>query len=123
MNFNQTKICNQCPFRPNAAAGWLGGYTADDILNAIRTEQPFYCHKQVEEHPDGYDDPDWEEWAEENADQCVGFLIMTKRMCKLPTGKAHAAAVRDVDVSQPILFPPQVFLDHHQKAHKKPRKA
>lgn len=114
-------MCSQCPFRINAPAGWLGDYTAEDIIKIIQMEEPFYCHKQVEEHsPDGYDDPEWQEWAEENADQCVGSLIMAKRMCKLPRDRKHSEAVKAVDATQPILFPPQVFVAHHT-ARKKPR--
>lgn len=113
MQSNLTRPCVACPFRTNSLKGWLGDYTPDQIMDDLRNETPFLCHKHIEDNcPDGYDG-EWREWAEEHGEVCAGASIFQRKMCKLPRDPELAAAIRKVDISQPILFPRDVFVCHH----------
>lgn len=113
MKFNKLKPCAGCPFRTNAAPGWLGDYTPQEVIQHLQNEIPFVCHIDVENGP-GYSDPEWQEWADKHANHCGGALIMQRKMAKLPRDPDHCAAVRAVDPQTTILFPPQVFIEHHE---------
>lgn len=87
----------------------------------MQREIPFLCHIQIEEGP-GYEDKNWQDWAEENAQHCAGALIMQAKMCKLPRDEEHAEAVRNIDKRQEILFPPQAFIDYHKQSKTKKKR-
>ena len=112
MKYELKKPCEGCPFRKNAAKGWLGSYTAEEIIEHALREIPFFCHIDVERQH-GYEESDWEEWAFENGQMCAGYLVMMRKMAKLPRDPEFAEAVRNIDAKQEILFPPQVFIDYH----------
>lgn len=42
------KLCNECPFSKNSAAGWLADYSVGDIQDFMNHEGLFPCHKMVE---------------------------------------------------------------------------
>ena len=104
--YNCKRMCSGCPFRLDSAPGWLGGeYTPEMIMDHLRREIPFLCHTKID-----YTDPNW---REHDAEHCVGSLIMMRRMAKLPRDPEASEAVNNITVRK-ILFPPQVFIDHHE---------
>jgi hypothetical protein len=125
MKFDYKSPCSACPFRTNSLKGWLGNYTPEGVIVAIQHDQPFFCHKHVEETI-GYDDPEWREKALEDAQHCAGALIFANKLCKLSRIPEVAAAQRNVDKDQKILFPPSEFVKHHtltiERAEPKPIK-
>lgn len=130
VQYNRRNPCEACPFRENAAPGWLGDYSPEEVIDAIRHETPFPCHKEVEDlpfsgqadvdvaemqaHANGYDMEDWRMHLD-NINHCAGALIMAKKMSKLPREEKHKQAVKDAPADFPILFPPQKFIDYHTK--------
>lgn len=119
MKYDLKSPCAGCPFRENAAAGWLGDYTPEEVIEHIQREIPFLCHVHVENTTGYHDDSEDGDWRdrldEENAQHCAGALIMARKLCKLPRDPDHNAAVRGVDALQPILFPPDRFIRHHRE--------
>ncbi len=127
MNYDLKKPCDGCPFRREAAPGWLGDYTAPEIVQMARNGQNFLCHIHTEqnrgygsdpletdEDDDPLDDPlPLEAWAAVHGQQCAGFMIFMRKMCKLPDDRRFMEASRAIDTTQDILFPPDVFIDHH----------
>lgn len=106
--------CAGCPFRATALKGWLGQYSPHEVIDTIRNEAPFLCHVHIE-NTTGYHGDDWLERAIDagTAQHCAGALIFAKKMCKIPRDPVHAAAVRSIEPVE-ILWPPTVFLIHHE---------
>lgn len=135
MNYDLKKPCEGCPFRRNAAPGWLGDYKAEEIVQMARRGENFLCHVHVEKNRgygddiplnrldeledddggpvDADDELPFEIWADVYGQQCAGFMIFMRKLCKLPSNPAYAKASRAIDTEQDILFPPDVFVDHH----------
>jgi hypothetical protein len=67
--------CKECPFRRTAAAGWLGGMTADELraLADIEQRMPCHLHRTVD-----YLLPD------PALPQCGGRAIYWRNQCKVP---------------------------------------
>lgn len=116
MKYDLKKPCAECPFHRGSANGWLGSYTPESVIQAVRNDEPFLCHSHVENQcPDGYENPDWQEWAAEHAQHCAGAMIFARKMCKLSRDPEMAEAQRAIDKTQDILFPAQNFIDHHSR--------
>ena len=105
--FTQKKMCKQCPFRKNSAQGWLGDYTASEIIQVIRNEEHFYCHSKVD-----YDKEDWKDTLD-GKPHCAGALQMSKNMCKMPREKSHGEAVRNIVVEGNHIGSVEKFIKHH----------
>lgn len=110
LDHSQRRMCSQCPFRKNAAGGWLGAYTPQEVIDTVRSETPFPCHAQVD-----YDDPAWAEKLD-GKPHCAGHMQMAKAMCKLPRDLEHSRAVRAIEIEKNHLGSPAAFLEHHQEA-------
>lgn len=143
MNYDFKKPCDGCPFRREAAPGWLGDYTAAEIVEMARRGENFLCHTHVErergygddiplkqlDDPDAFDDEDEDDelpldiWADIYGQQCAGFMIFMRKMCKLPDDPKYMTAAAAIDKEQDILFPPEVFIDHHVNGLKRLREA
>lgn len=64
-----TSPCSDCPWRRDSLQGWLGGYDADEFLDAARGDGPVHCHvlkRTNQAH--------WE---------CAGAAIYRRNSCKL----------------------------------------
>lgn len=64
--------CNDCPWRRNAAPGWLGPYSAEEWIRLAHTETPIACHQTIKpgfkaDMHGGWDDP--------GLRQCMGVAI------------------------------------------------
>lgn len=65
--------CNDCPWRRNATAGWLGPYSAERWLSAVQGEDAIACHQTL----------DGDGWREHTR-QCRGAAIFRANVCKSP---------------------------------------
>lgn len=63
--------CSECPWRREAAPGWLGPNTAEEWVEAAHGEQPIMCHKTC--NPEG----DYE-----GTRQCRGAAIFRANVVK-----------------------------------------
>lgn len=137
MNYDLKKPCEGCPFRRDSGPGWLGDYNAPEIVQMARNGENFLCHthaerehgygdiplKQLEDRDDPLDPLDDDDdgdtplpldvWARLNGQQCAGFMIFMRKLCKLPDDPRYFEAAKAIDKDQDILFPPEVFIDHH----------
>lgn len=105
MPYNLRQPCHGCPFRRDSAPGWLGDYTAEQIVDIVRNDGTFLCHNLVD-----YEDPDWRNQEHE---ECAGAMIFARKLCKLSRDPEKAAAQLQIDKSQDILFPDIDFISHH----------
>lgn len=111
--------CQQCPFRPTAAPGWLGNYRPGDVFRSLWHGEPFFCHTRT-----NYERSDWRSRAMRSGQLCLGGLAAAERW-GLPVAHEDAypevvrarLAVRDgvVCVDEVVVFEqPREFMDHHQ---------
>ena len=105
MKFDRTQMCAGCPWKKDSAQGWLGSMPPVEFVGCIQAEIPLPCHLEVD-----YDDPDWEN---QEVNHCVGALIATRKLCKLPRDPVHAEAVSNVPMVD-ILHPMTEFTQHHE---------
>ncbi len=45
---NKKKCCNNCPFLKDTLKGWLGKEKTREIVNAIKNDKTFHCHKTLD---------------------------------------------------------------------------
>lgn len=81
--FKAKKPCKDCPFRKDSLGGWLGRSRAKDIIETLKNDGHFLCHKHVD-----YSD---ESFSEENEDMkktykvkatdqfCAGALLLMQK--------------------------------------------
>lgn len=102
--------CNDCPFRQNALAGWLGAGSPESFVECIVREEPLPCHQSID-----YTDPNWKKkWmAGEIGNTCAGALIMTANMCKLPRDRNFPRIPSDRET---VFAHPTAFIDYHNAA-------
>lgn len=109
------KPCNDCPFRRNAAPGWLGASGPEWFVQIALSDYPTGapCHQTV-----NYDDPDWEETVIEGmVSACAGSLIFARNLGKMPRDSKECAAVQSVEPDREGVFTsPQEFIDYHNNA-------
>lgn len=104
MKNNLKKPCNECPFRKNSIKGWLGGETAQSTFDMVSHEVDFACHKTRHKEV-------------EEMSRCRGFLLFTKKACKLPKYNEELKAIienlKKPDTSNILSIPE--FFQHHKK--------
>lgn len=86
--------CNDCPFRKNSLAGWLGEYSAQDLHMLVMSERPFPCHMT---HAD--EDLDWDEAGTKENPLCAGALLFMKKSAKMPRDPELAKILKSFDYS------------------------
>lgn len=47
-------VCNDCPFRRKAMAGWLGGSSPEGFIDCMQRDEPLPCHQTID-----YNDEHW----------------------------------------------------------------
>lgn len=102
------KPCNDCPFRRNAAKGWLGEASPRQFLLSTLHEEHMPCHMDID-----YSDKDWPETQEPDASFCAGALIFLNNQFKLPRDRELADACREVSRSDDVFARPQEFFEYH----------
>lgn len=95
----RSDICNECPFRKNAGAGWLGDNTPEDFSIAATSDTSVSCHLMVDQDQEHFS---WEK-DEAAAPRCRGALAMMSNMCKVPINKEMAK------LRKSVLANPEVF--------------
>jgi hypothetical protein len=110
----QKKPCNQCPFRREAAPGWLGASDPEGFVGTMITEkEPLPCHSTVD-----YERSDWHERWERGVDRrnklCAGALTLMANQGKRP--RTGPAAERDTVT---VFASYREFVQHHRTARVK----
>jgi hypothetical protein len=95
--------CNECPWRRNHPAGWLGGYEPEDFTQQVQFDgPPLPCHKTI---PPG---------GEAKA-MCAGALIFMKNSCKGANHPDYGNALDTVEQDTVHVFQwGSEFLAHHK---------
>jgi len=93
------KPCNECPWRRNALAGYLGPHNADEWLSLAETDAPIACHKTIQESE-----------SFEGTKHCAGAATYRANRCKLPRDKRIPTGPSDHDG---VFSNPVQFKDHH----------
>lgn len=108
MKLRHTTPCNECPWRRNHPAGWLGGYKPDDFVQQVQFDgPPLPCHKTI---PPGLaPDADTDEIS-----MCAGALIFMRNSCKSAQHPDYGDAREQVEADRENVFQwSKEFLDHH----------
>lgn len=101
-----TTPCNECPWRRDHPAGWLGGYEPEQFMQQVQFDgPPLPCHKTIP--PGG---------TMANAvSMCAGALIFMRNSCKSAQHPEYGDALERVEPDAENVFQwPQQFLDHHK---------
>lgn len=101
-----TEPCDECPWRRNHPAGWLGGYAPEDFTVQVQFDgPPVPCHKTI---PPGDD-------MTAAVSMCAGALIFMKNSCKLSRHPAYGDALDSVNENTETVFQwPHEFLEYHR---------
>lgn len=94
--------CNDCPWRRNAIAGWLGPHTASEWLDIAHGESAIACHQTID-----HNGQDWSELK-----QCRGAAIFRANVAKLPRNPKVAVGPED---HEHVFSSSKEFLEHHEK--------
>jgi len=89
--------CNECPWRKEAAPGWLGPHSARVWAQVLTSEEVIACHKTITED-------------ESYSHQCRGAAIMRANILKLPRNREIAVGPRD---RKRVFTSIGKFLKHH----------
>ena len=116
---NFREPCDECPFRKNAAPGWLGPWTTDSILQAI-SHMPFPCHQTIPDDDDGMDEYDDSSDDNGNLESCAGaalYLNATQEISLCQITAEHQKALRPLsDVAHLFVIPSRAaFIQHHTR--------
>jgi hypothetical protein len=89
------KPCSDCPWRRNAAPGWLGPHTAQEWIRLAHGEAPIACHQTI---PKGSDEMEPEKtWAVPGVRQCKGAAIYRTNVFKSPHNPTDAEHDSEAD--------------------------
>lgn len=91
--------CRDCPWRRNAAPGWLGPHDADYWLRAAHGEGAIACHLTLS---------DGGGWSE--ASQCRGAASFRANVCKRPMNPTIAVGPDD---TERVFASNAEFKEHH----------
>jgi hypothetical protein len=99
------KPCNDCPWRRNAAPGWLGPLTPEEWLQLAHSDQPIACHQTIQV----------EDWKDDATRQCKGAAIYRANVFKSPRNPNDAEHTTDPDPVS-VFERDAEFVEHH-KSH------
>ena len=109
---NLKKPCNDCPFRRNAAQGWLGAAEPAWFVESALADYTYYgfapCHQTV-----NYEDPEWDMKLDQ-AESCVGALQFAANCGKSPRDPDRAEAVAKAGKNPDVFSNPNDFIEHHE---------
>jgi hypothetical protein len=86
------KACHDCPWRRNAARGWLGPSSKEEWIAIAHSDAEVPCHAL--EGP-----------------QCAGLAIYRANLCKVPR---DPKVLRLPEDREAVFSAPQQFTDHHK---------
>lgn len=95
------KPCPECPWRVNAAPGWLGPNTAEEWVGLAHSDAPIACHLTITNE----DDLD-------SMVTCAGAAIYRSNVAKMPRGvpKSHKLPAD----RQAVFTSPMAFRAYHE---------
>lgn len=107
-----TKLCNDCPFRRNAPAGWIGAHThPSEITDIVLADQKFPCHVAVNKlENEGADF----ETAVNAAPYCIGSLVMMNNTAKLSRNSFVLELQKRIGKSSDVFANAREFVAHHE---------
>lgn len=100
MNDCPPKPCDDCPWRRNAAKGWLGPLSAQDWVALAHSDEKVACHQTIEIE---------DEWTA-GTKQCRGIAIYRANIAKSP--RDRTVVVGPVDRDR-VFSNPMEFKTHH----------
>lgn len=103
--------CNECPWRRNAARGWLGPFDAEQWVALAHGEEAIACHKTIEVEDD---------WTQPGIRQCAGAATYRGNVAKRPRDPEVALLPADRDA---VFANPREFTEHHDVASRLRRPA
>lgn len=111
--YQRKVMCDECPFRSKALPGWLGPHTIQDMEKIIHSEQPFICHKSIDEMiEDGQ-----EEHIHDEGQHCVGILRYRNAVCKLGRDPEVFQVQKELkNVPDQPVIESMKFREHHEKS-------
>lgn len=95
-----SRPCNDCPWRREAAPGWLGPHDAKTWVQMAHGETAIACHLTITD----------ESWDDPGMRQCKGAAIYRANVGKLP--RSHEVTRASAD-REKIFSSPMQFTDHH----------
>lgn len=99
------QVCNDCPWRRVAKAGWLGPHSAEEWLVMVHGETPIACHQTIVANEEGQGD-----WGHEGIRQCRGAAIFRENTAKTPRNPTVARGPAD---DEAVFTTNAEFLAHH----------
>lgn len=116
-SYARNKMCGECPFRADAAPGWLGPWSAEEIEEIVLTDQNFICHTDIDRmKEDGIDidDPLEKDIAMDLGQHCVGAMRYMNQHFKLSRDKKKAEAQQRLKAQQDQdVIPARKFVEYH----------
>lgn len=109
--YKRQTMCDECPFRATAPAGWLGPYTVQQMHDIVHKEGDLICHKDVARLAKKGASKRKVEVAGQH---CVGMLRYRSSVCKRGHDATQLAAQDALEVvpDQPTI-PPFQFDNYH----------
>lgn len=92
--------CSECPWRRDAAPGYLGPHSANKWLDIAHGESAIACHKTIKVSGS------WE-----GARQCRGAAIFRENLCKHPRNPTIETGPRDMEA---VFATNEEFVEHHE---------
>lgn len=93
--------CNECPWRRESAAGWLGPHPPEDWIMMAHGETPIMCHKTVTEDENF-----------EGTKQCRGAAMFRAHIAKSPRRADMPTGPVD---KEKVFATNDEFMEHHTK--------
>lgn len=111
--FNRMVMCAECPFREQAAPGWLGPWTIEEFEEFINSDNDLLCHVDYGQRKEAGQP---QAKIEAEGQHCIGILRYRSSMCKL-SRHADIAAIqtRLRSIKDQPLIPPWKFREHHDR--------
>lgn len=103
------KPCSDCPWRRNAAPGWLGPMSSVDWIRLAASEAPIACHQTIKE----VDDEGSGDWGDRGIRQCAGAAIYRRNTAKLVRDPSDAMHSFSVD-HESVFSRPDEFVAYHK---------
>lgn len=105
------KMCNDCPWRRESMAGWLGNEAPEPFVARAHSEQAYPCHVEVD-----YTDPEWEatlELDDTGPHQCAGLAVFRSNVGKLPRDPEVQVLPSD---RENVFSSNAEFINHHRSS-------
>ena len=112
MKYRLQRPCSECPFRTTSPSGWLGPWSPEELVIAVRNI-PFPCHKTI-----GQGDDVQMAHEKERLEACAGAALFLNNSCTLSRDIGMAGYQRGLRNEAPppndeVFASTDAFLEHH----------